>query len=69
MQRLAGVIQQKKKDWWATDVKVEFDKMKAENPILPSFTGLHPRHGYGLIIRTNLVSIIQFCILVTIRNI
>ena len=32
MQRLAGVIQQKKKDWWATDVKVEFDKMKAENP-------------------------------------
>ena len=45
MQRLAGVIQQKKKDWWATDVKVEFDKMKAENPILPSFTGLHPRHA------------------------
>ena len=23
---------QKKKDWWATDVKVEFDKLKAENP-------------------------------------
>ena len=22
---------QKKKDWWATDVKVEFDKLKAEN--------------------------------------
>ena len=32
MQRLAGVIQQKKKDWWATDVKVEFDKLKTENP-------------------------------------
>ena len=25
-------VQQKKKDWWATDVKVEFDKLKAENP-------------------------------------
>ena len=23
---------QKKKDWWATDVKVEFDKLKAGNP-------------------------------------
>ena len=22
----------RKKDWWATDVKVEFDKLKAENP-------------------------------------
>ena len=21
-----------KKDWWLTDVKVEFDKLKAENP-------------------------------------
>lgn len=22
----------KKKDWWSTDVKVEFDKLKEENP-------------------------------------
>lgn len=22
----------RKKDWWLTDVKVEFDKLKAENP-------------------------------------
>ena len=47
---------QKKKDWWATDVKVEFDKQM-------------PSGGYGLIIRTNLASIIRFCIQVTIRNI
>ena len=25
-------VRQKKKDWWATDVKLEFDKLKAENP-------------------------------------
>lgn len=52
---------QKKKDWWATDVKVEFDKLKAENPDVIG--------GYGLIIRMNLTSTIQFCIQVTIRNI
>lgn len=50
---------QKKKDWWATDVKVEFDKLRIQ--MLSD--------GYGLIIRTNLASIIQFCIQETIRNI
>ncbi len=51
---------QKKKDWWATDVKVEFDKLKAGNPDVIG--------GYGLIIRTNLVLTIRFCIPVIIRN-
>ena len=23
---------QKKKDWWSTDIKVEFDQLKTENP-------------------------------------
>ena len=52
---------QKKKDWWATDVKVEFDKLKAENPDVIG--------GYGSTIRMSLASTILSCTPGTTKNI
>ena len=52
---------QKKKDWWSTDIKVEFDQLKTEKPDASA--------GYGSTIRMSLVSTILSCTPGTTKNI
>ena len=52
---------QKKKDWWSTDIKVEFDQLKTENPASSA--------GYDSTIRMRLASTILSCTPGTTKNI
>ena len=38
----------KKKDWWRTDIKVEFDQLKTENPNIIGWIRFDNQDGLGI---------------------